>query len=56
MPICWKWYKFEKNIFPKQTSFKKWMYTNGFIFQQDFKNVQRILNDPEKKYVKIEMK
>ena len=32
------------------------MIENGFNVDQDFKSIEKLENDPQKKYVKIEMK
>mgnify|MGYP000616230199 CR=1 FL=1 len=56
MPWCWCFYKFEKNLFPKRSDFKLWMTESGFIFDEDFKNVEKLENDPENKHVKVQMK
>lgn len=33
-----------------------WMSLNGFIFGEDFKSIEKVENDPEKKYAKVQMK
>ena len=30
-----------------------WMSLNGFIFGEDFKSIEKVENDPEKKYAKV---
>ena len=32
------------------------MTENGFIFNEDFKNVEKLESDPQNKHVKVEMK
>lgn len=52
----WRWYKFEKDIFPKKTSFRNWMTDNGFNAEEDYRNIEKIENDLEKRFAKVEMK
>lgn len=52
----WRWYKFEKSLFPKRSDFRSWMIEHGFNADEDFRSIEKLENDPEKRFVKVEMK
>jgi hypothetical protein len=51
----WGWYKFERALFPKSSHFRSWMSEHGFNVEQDFRNRQKMDDDPEKRFAKVEL-